>query len=116
MNSKSTLEMFLTRTELTAHEYETIGNTAQKVRDHSLAVGAFVTRYGREEVLAEAADLYLSLLAELTNDLEIRTGALEYGLFFAQERTKDKNQARQLQGEFLVLLYQNAIADRKVAA
>jgi hypothetical protein len=108
----------MNRTDLTAYETKTLHEATLQIRKHSLAVGAFVTRYGREEVLAEAAELYLSLLEALTNDLEIRTGALEYWNAFAASRAnlRQVSQAAQLQGQFLEMVLTNALADRKVAA
>jgi len=108
----------MNRTDLTEHEAAALHAATLQIREHSLAVGAFVTRYGREEVLAEAAELYLSMLDALTNDSEIRTGALEYGIAFAEGRANDRNssQVSQFSGQFFAMLLTNAVADRKVAA
>jgi hypothetical protein len=108
----------MNRTDLTAYETKALHEATLQIREHSLAVGAFVTRYGSEEVLAEAAELYLSMLDELTNDSQIRTGALEYGIAFAEGRANDRqaSQASQLWGQFLSMVLTNAVADRKVAA
>lgn len=117
MNAKATdMQMWVNRMDLTAYETEAGHQVALKVREHSLAVGAFVTRYGRDEVLQEAAELYLLLVEELTNDSQIRMEALDYALHWAENRTRDKVQAIQLQGEFLKMIYNNVIANRKVAA
>lgn len=108
----------MNRTDLTAYETKALHEASVQIRNHSLAVGAFVTRYGREEVLAEAAELYLSILDKLTNDSQIRTGALEYGVAFAASKAnlRQVSQASQLQGQFLEMVLTNAVADRKVAA
>jgi hypothetical protein len=84
------------------------------VSEHSLAVGAFITRYGSKATLTEAADLFLKLLAELTADANLRPGALEYGMTSATWAANDRNasQAHQLRGEFLKMLFSAAIAER----
>jgi hypothetical protein len=104
----------LTRTELTAYETAQLHRAKSEVAKHSLAVGAFVTRYGNEATLSEAADLFLKLLAELTADADLRPGALEYGMTSATWAANDRNasQAHQLRGEFLKMLFSAALADR----
>lgn len=104
----------LTRTQLTDFEAAKLHAVAQEVRRHSFEVGAFVTRSGQHDALSAAADLFLSLNEDLVSDKEVRTAALEYGLAFAENRAADRHasQAATLQGEFLVMLYKNAIAER----
>ena len=104
----------LTRTELTAYEVEQLHRAKLEVANHSLAVGAFVTRYGNEATLTEAANLFLELLEALTADDQLRIGALEYGMTSATWAANDGNasQAHQLRGEFLKMLFSAAIAER----
>ena len=104
----------LTRTELTAYETAQLHRAKLEVAKHSLAVGAFVTRYGNETTLTEAAELFLELLEGLTADSDIRPGALEYGMTSATWAANDSNasQAHQLRGEFLKMLFSAALADR----
>ena len=104
----------LTRTQLTDFETAKLHAVAQEVRRHSFEVGAFVTRSGQHDALSAAADLFLSLNEDLASDEDVRTGALEYGLAFAENRAADRHasQAAALQGQFLVMLYKAAIADR----
>lgn len=104
----------LTRTDLTQYETEKLHLAELKVADYSLAVGAFMTRYGREEVLKEAADLFLSMLDEFVADTDIRTGALEYGMFMAEFGMNDRHasQAYQLREAFMRDLFKAAIAER----
>lgn len=107
----------LTRTQLTAYEAEALHRVDRAAYDHSLAVGAFVTRYGRPEVLQEAAELFLSLLDELVADTDIRTGAFEYAMFMAEFGMNDRHasQAYRLREEFQRDLYNAAIAERETA-
>jgi len=107
----------LTRTQLTDFETAKLHAVAQEVRRHSFEVGAFVTRVGQHDALSTAADLFLSLNEDLATDEDVRTGALEYGLAYAENRARDRqaSQASALQGEFLVMLYKAAIADRATA-
>jgi hypothetical protein len=104
----------LTRTELTAHETAQLHRAKLEVAKHSLAVGAFVTRYGNEATLTEAAELFLELLESLTADSDIRPAALEYGMTSATWAANDRNasQAHQLRGEFLKMLFSAAMADK----
>jgi hypothetical protein len=104
----------LNRTDLTAHETAILHEVKEQVRSHSLAVGAFVVRHGSEATLAEASDLFLSLLQSLTSDSQVRIGALEYGLASATWGANDQSasQAYQLRSEFLKLLYSSAIAEK----
>lgn len=105
----------LTRTDLTDYETAQLHSVDQKVAEHSLAVGAFVTRYGRPEVLNEAASVFLELLESLTADANIRTGALEYGMFMAEFGSNDRHasQAYQLRERFIFDLYRATIAERQ---
>jgi len=105
----------LNRTDLTQYETEKLHLADRKVADHSLAVGAFMTRYGRPEVLQEAADLFLSLLDELVADTDIRTGALDYAMFMAECGMNDRHasQAYRLREEFQFDLYLAAISTRE---
>jgi hypothetical protein len=107
-------EESLTRTQLTDFETAKLHAVAQEVRRHSFEVGCFVTRSGQQDAMTVAAELYLSLNDDLVSDEDVRTGALEYGLAYAENRAKDRHasQAATLQGQFLVMLYKNAIADR----
>lgn len=105
----------LTRTELTPYEAQALYRVLLKTSNHSLAVGAFMTRYGQPEVLQEAADLFLSLLDELVADCSIRAEALEYGQAMAKFGMNDRHgsQARQLRENFMHDLYSAAVADRE---
>lgn len=105
------------RTDLTAYETEQLQAARVAVKAQSLAVGSFVFGSGNPDYLQAAADLYLDLLAKLTADADIRTGALGYGLFLAMGRANDRHasQASVLQGKFLIMLFENAIADRASA-
>jgi len=105
----------LNRTDLTQYETEKLHLAQLKVRDHAIAVGAFMTRYGREEVLMEAADLFMFLLDDLVADTDIRDGALEYGMFMAEFRKNDRQVAQtyQLQGHFLFDLYRAVLGTRE---
>jgi hypothetical protein len=107
----------LNRTELTEYETAILHEVKKHVRSHSIAVGAFVVRYGSEEALAEAGKLFLDLLKSLTADSGIRVEALEYGLASATWGANDQNasQAYQLRSEFLRLLYSSAIAEKTEA-
>jgi hypothetical protein len=107
----------LNRTELTEYETAILHEVKKRVRSHSIAVGAFVVRYGSEEALAEAGKLFLDLLKSLTADSGIRVEALEYGLASATWGANDQNasQAYQLRSEFLRLLYSSAIAEKTEA-
>jgi len=107
------MSITLNRTELTAYETEQLHATQVKIRDHSFAVGAFMTRYGREEVLQEAATLFLELLESLTNDANIRTGALAYGRDMAGFEDVHACQATQLCERFAFSLYSSAVAERE---
>jgi hypothetical protein len=107
-------ETILTRTELTAYETNALHAAEVKAREHSLAIGAFMTRYGRPEVLQEAAELFLELLESLTNDADIRTGALEYGQFMAEHGANQYgiSQATQLLERFMFDLFRAVIGER----
>jgi hypothetical protein len=104
----------LNRTELTEYETAILHQVKQNVRSHSIAVGAFVSRYGTEANLAEAAELFLRLNQALTADSEIRTEAIQYGMSMANFGAGDQNasQAYRLRCEFLKMLYSSAIAER----
>lgn len=108
----------LKRTDLTAYETNALHQTEVKVREHAFAVGAFVTRYGRQEVLMEAANLFMALHDDLVADADIRTGALDYGMFMAEFGMNDyhASQSHRLQEEFLVSLYRAVIAERNTKA
>jgi hypothetical protein len=111
----------LNRTDLTTYEAAQLHATQLKIAEHSIAVGAFVARCGRQEVRLEAAELFLQLLETLVNDENIRTGALAYErdmseFSAAETRT---SQATQLRERFAFDLYRAAVAERetvKVAA
>lgn len=105
----------LNRTDLTAYETEVLHATKNKVAEHSLAVGAFMTRYGSEDVLQEAANLFLELVQQLDADANLRTAALVYGMEMAEFAANDRHasQAYQLRSRFLNYLYSAAAADRK---
>lgn len=105
----------LNRTDLTAYETEVLHATEVKVAEHSFAVGAFMTRYGSEEVLHEAADLFLSLLDQLVADADIRDGALEYGQVMSEFGMNDSHasQAYQLRERFLFDLYRAVLGTRE---
>jgi hypothetical protein len=107
----------LNRTDLTDYEAAQLHATELKVADHSFAVGAFMTRYGREEVLREAAELFLELLESLVADADIRTGALAYERDMSEFSMNDTHasQAHQLRQHFLFDLYRAAIAERETA-
>ena len=105
----------LTRTALTAYEAEQLHAVQVRLNAHSLAIGAYMTRYGRPEVLQEAAELFLELLESLVNDADIRTGALAYERDmseFAMAETR-VSQATQLRESFAFDLYRAAVADRE---
>ena len=104
----------LTRTALTEYETEKLHMAFTRVKDYSFEVGVFMTRWGQPDLLQKASDLFLSLNAELFADVDIRTGALEYGLAFAENRANDRHasQAANLVGGFLALVYSATIADR----
>lgn len=105
---------FLTRTDLTTYETNALHAAEVKAREHSLTIGAYMTRYGRPEVMQEAAALFLELLESLTNDADIRTGALGYGQVMAEFAANDRHaaQATQLVNAFMFDLYRAAIAER----
>ncbi len=104
----------LTRLELTAYEAERLHETEKSVAAHSISVGAFVTRYGPQEALSEAAGLFLGLLDGLVADTNIRSGALGYGMLMADFRKEERqvSQTYQLQAHFLFDLYRAAIGER----
>jgi hypothetical protein len=106
------------RTDLTEYETEKLHLAQLRVRDHSLAVGAFMTRYGQLEVLREAGDLHTFLTESLMADKDIRTGALGYGYEMELSRSNDRHaaQARQLCAAFLADVYASVIASRKIGA
>mgnify|MGYP000075922505 CR=1 FL=1 len=105
----------LTRTDLTDYETAQLHAVDQKVYEHSIAVGAFMTRYGRHEVLVEAADVFMQLHDSLLADADIRTGALEYGMVMAEFSSNDRvaSQAHQLRERFIFDLYRAVIAERQ---
>ena len=105
----------LNRTDLTDYETAQLHAAQLKIAEHSLAVGAFMTRYGREEVLQEAATLFLELLESLTNDANIRTGALAYGRDMAGFEDVHASQATQLRERFAFDLYRAAVAERETS-
>jgi len=104
----------LNRTDLTAYETEILHATKVKVAEHSLAVGAFITRHGNEASLQEAATLFLELVQQLDADANIRTAALVYGMEMAESAANDRHasQAYQLRSQFLNYLYSAAAAER----
>lgn len=104
----------LNRTELTEYETAILHQVKQNVRSHSIAVGAFVSRYGTEETLAEAAELFLRLNQALVEDANIRTEALHYGLSSSYFGSNDQSasQAYRLRCEFLKMLYGSAVSER----
>lgn len=102
-----------TRTELTAHETDALFRATIKVREASLPVGAFVTRYGSTDNLKEAAALFTELYDLFTQDHEIRIGALHHGYDMAiYNANRSSNQAFSLQNEFLRLVFSAAMAER----
>jgi hypothetical protein len=107
----------LNRTDLTDYEAAQLHATMLQVVDHSIAVGAFMTRYGQHEVLLEAANLFTDLLESLVTNADIRTGALAYGRNMSEFAKNDRHasQAYQLREEFLFDLYRAAIAERETA-
>lgn len=109
------METCLTRTQLTDYEAAKLHEVAIKVYNHSFAVGAFMVRYGRPEVLAEAAELFSALLDELVADAEIRTEALGYGRIMANFKMEDTHasQSYRLCNEFEYDLFRAAIGTRE---
>lgn len=104
----------LNRTDLTQYETEKLHLAQLKAMQHSLAIGAFMTRYGQPEVLQEAADLFLALLDEMVADTDIRTGAFDYAMTMLNFQMNDRraSQARRLRAEFMRDLYNAAISER----
>lgn len=86
-----------------------------QVADNSFAVGAFVMNHGRPEVLEQAAKLFIALLAEMVDDCDLRTGALDYGLAMSTFAANDyhASQSYKLRSEFLASIYRAAIATRE---
>lgn len=103
------------RLDLSEYEAKQLHEVGLEVKKHSLAVGHWVMRYGRPELLQEAAGLFLGLMCNLVQDKALRTEAFGYAEAMAKFAANDSHasQAHRLCEEFEHQLYQAVIAERK---